>query len=80
MEQASKPKPRPPKPAATDNPLLSLQQVWTDIGISKRTFYRWKKKGVTFPPMRKIGERKLGIFRSDLERFKRDLPVKQNDA
>jgi excisionase family DNA binding protein len=57
-----------------DDPILTIQEVATDLSVSRRTIYDWVHKGIIEPPQ-KLGPRRVGYRRSTIERFKASRPL-----
>jgi excisionase family DNA binding protein len=57
-----------------NDPVLSIQQVAADLGVSRRTVYDWVHKGILEPP-RRLGLRRVGYLKSTIDQFKVGRPA-----
>ena len=51
---------------------ITVPEILDELGISRRTWQRWRVRGVT-PPCTKLPNRKIKIRRADYEKWLADL-------
>lgn len=61
------------------DPLLSLNDVAKELGVSRSTLQRMYRQYKTIEPPVQISRRRLGYFRSTVERIKREIASQQTE-